>query len=253
MRILQKNSYDELSSAAADIIAAQLMLKPDSVLGLATGSTPIGAYKKLVEMRRSGRVYFTDAIAFNLDEYRGLPPDAEQSYAYFMKKNLFSHVGMPLENINIPDGLAEDPEKECLRYEEKMYSCGGIDLQLLGIGANGHIGFNEPGTSFITGTHLVDLSDSTIQANSRFFNRKEDVPTQAFTMGIRAIMQARKILLLATGEGKAEILYKALFGPVTPKVPASILQLHKDVVVIGDVGALSQIMKKLSRRERKQA
>jgi len=231
----------DLSRKAAGIIAAMVTLKPDSVLGLATGDSPLGVYRHLADSYNSGDIDFSHTRAFNLDEYRGLGPDAEQSYRLFMWKNLFSKINIKPENLNIPNGLAGDPPAECARYEEAIKSCGGIDLQLLGIGNNGHIGFNEPNAGFIVNTHLVDLSDSTIDANSRFFQRRGDVPTQAYTMGIGSIMRARKIVLIVSGRQKAEIVKHAFCGGVYPEIPASILQLHGDFTLVGDEPALSLI------------
>ena len=231
----------EMSRKAANLIAASVSLKPDAVLGLATGDTPLGVYKCLIERHAGGEIDFSAATAFNLDEYRNIAPEAEQSYRRYMIDNLYSKIDMRPENRHIPDGLAADPATECERYEKLIAGCGGIDVQLLGIGHNGHIGFNEPGGEFVGNTHLVALSDSTIDANSRFFRRREDVPAEAYTMGIGTIMRARMIILVASGLGKAEIIHRALFGAVTPAVPASILQFHANVTIIGDAAALSMI------------
>lgn len=230
---------------AADVITELLKAKPDAVLGLATGSSPIGMYKELISRCKSGEISFKRVKSVNLDEYVGLSKDHDQSYAYFMNTNLFDHVDIDKANTHLPDGLAADPKAECKRYDEVVRSMGSIDIQVLGIGNNGHIGFNEPSDSFSLGTGLVDLTDSTIDANARFFEKREDVPTQALSMGVGQIMSADKILLIATGKGKAEILYKALFGKVTPLVPASALQLFKgEVVVAADEEALSVILEK---------
>ena len=241
MRIIYAGSYKRMSEIAAGIIVAQVTMKPDAVLGLATGSTPLGVYSRMIEQYHNDQADFSEATVFNLDEYCGLAPEAEQSYFYFMKKNLFSKVNFPRERLFIPDGLAADLYDVCTSYDAAITSHGGIDLQLLGIGMNGHIGFNEPGTEFIPETHLVDLSESTIQANSRFFQNKSEVPVQAITMGIRSIMQARKILLIVSGEEKAKIVRQAIFGPISPEVPASILQLHGDLTVVGDGPALARL------------
>lgn len=241
MRIIQAENYQKMSRQAANILSAQIILKPDSVLGLATGSSPIGLYRKLVEWYEKGDLDFSQVRTVNLDEYKGLGPDHTQSYRYFMNENLFHHVNIDRKNTFVPNGLAEDAEAECARYDQVIGQMGGIDLQLLGIGHNGHIGFNEPGEVYTKGTHCVALTESTLQANARLFDRPEDVPRYAYTMGIASIMQAKKILLIASGEEKAEILQRAFYGPITPKVPASILQLHPDVTLIGDKAALSCI------------
>ena len=219
-------------------------MKPNCVLGLATGSTPIGTYEQLVEWYHKGDLDFSKVTSVNLDEYRGLEKSNDQSYDYFMHEHLFDKVNIHPENVNLPDGMAEDAEKECKRYEELIRSLGGVDLQLLGLGHNGHIGFNEPGAAFEKETHCVNLTERTIEANKRFFASADDVPKQAFTMGIKTIMQAKKILVIASGEDKAEILKEAFFGPVTPAVPASILQLHNNVIVVGDQAVLSKLTNK---------
>ncbi|MCJ7835648.1 glucosamine-6-phosphate deaminase [Cuneatibacter sp. NSJ-177] len=241
MRIYRAKDYEEMSRKAANLIAAQVIMKPDCVLGLATGTTPVGTYRQLVEGYEKGDLDFSAVKTVNLDEYKGLSPENNQSYRYFMNENLFRHVNICLENTNVPNGLAEDAEAECARYNQVIRDLGGIDLQLLGLGVNGHIGFNEPDDAFAKETHLVTLTQSTIDANSRLFDRIEDVPHYAFTMGIRSIMQARKILVVANGENKADIIKKAFFGPVTPQVPASILQMHPDVILVGDEAALGKI------------
>lgn len=231
MRIIHADSYDQLSALAADIIAAQIILKPHCLLGLATGSSPLGAYANLVERCKQGRLDFSRVRTVNLDEYCGLTPDNPQSYHYFMDANLFSQVNIDKANTHLPDGSAPDMQAECVRYEALVESLGWPDLQLLGIGHNGHIGFNEPAPDFPAQVHTVQLAESTIQANSRLFERIEDVPTMAVTMGVGAIMKARRVLLIA-GADKAEIVEKACHGPVTPQVPASILQLHPNATVI---------------------
>ena len=222
MKIYETKDYQEMSRQAANILSAQVILKPDCVLGLATGSTPIGTYDQLVDWYNKGDVDFSQVRTVNLDEYRGLTRDNDQSYYYFMHKHLFDRVNIKLENTNVPDGTQEDAEKECARYEALIESMGGVDIQLLGLGHNGHIGFNEPAADFAVTTHCVDLTESTIEANKRFF-------------------AAKKILLVVNGEGKADIVAKAFFGPVTPEVPASILQLHRDVTIVADKAALSKI------------
>ena len=239
MRIYRVPDYSALSRKAADILAAQILMKPDCVLGLATGSTPVGTYRNLAEKYKSGDLDFSHVRSVNLDEYRGIAGDNANSYYYFMNENLFHHVNIHLSNTNIPDGTNPDADGECIRYESVIRSLGGIDLQLLGLGHNGHIGFNEPADHFPVRTHCVDLADSTIEANKRFFASADEVPRQAYTMGIGTIMKARKVLLLVSGEGKADILRKSLCGPVTPAVPASVLQLHSDVIVIADEAAMA--------------
>lgn len=231
MRIIETGSYEEMSVLAAGIIGAQILLKPDCVLGLATGSSPIGAYGELVKDYRRGLLDFSGVRTVNLDEYCGLKPEDPQSYRYFMDQHLFNHVNIDKANTHVPGGVREDVEEECRRYEALIDSVGGIDLQLLGIGHNGHIGFNEPTDHFPRYVHPVDLAESTIKANSRLFDRIEDVPTRAVTMGIGTIMKAGRILLIA-GQDKKEIIQEALYGKVTPQVPASVLQLHRDVTVI---------------------
>ena len=241
MKIYKAKDYKDMSRKAANIISAQVIMKPNCVLGLATGSTPIGTYDQLVEWYNKGDLDFSEVTTVNLDEYKGLPRTNDQSYYYFMHQHLFDRVNIDPERTNVPNGMEPDAEKECGRYEELIRSLGGVDLQLLGLGHNGHIGFNEPGEAFEKETHCVDLTESTIEANKRFFASADDVPRQAYTMGIGTIMRAKKILLIVNGEAKADIVAKAFFGPVTPEVPASILQLHNDVVIVGDKAALSKI------------
>lgn len=232
MRMIKAKDYADLSRKAANILAAQVYMKPNCVLGLATGSTPIGTYKCLIEDYNNGNLDFSEVKSANLDEYCGLDESNDQSYRYFMNDNLFNHVNIDKANTNVPNGKAEDLEAECARYDALIEELGGVDIQLLGIGHNGHIGFNEPCDEFVKGTHLVDLGETTIQANARFFASIDDVPRQAVTMGIKTIMSAKKVLLIANGKDKKEIVEKAFYGPVTPNVPASILQLHPDVTVI---------------------
>lgn len=243
MKIYCGKDYKEMSSKAASIIAAQVTMKPDCVLGLATGSTPIGTYKKLVEWYEEGILDFSNVTSVNLDEYKGLSGDNDQSYRYFMNTNLFDHVNINKEQTYVPNGLEPDSKKACDDYNAVIESVGGIDLQLLGLGHNGHIGFNEPADEFVKTTQCVDLTTSTIEANKRFFEKEEDVPRQAYTMGIQTIMNAKKVLVVVSGEDKADIVAKAFAGPVTPQVPASILQMHPDVTVVGDEAALSKLMK----------
>lgn len=241
MKIYCMENYEQMSRKAASIIAAEVIAKPDCVLGLATGSTPIGMYKELIKGYEAGDLDFSQAKSVNLDEYVGLAPTHDQSYRYFMQNNLFNHVNIDDANTNVPQGLADDPEAECARYNQVMRDLGGIDIQVLGMGHNGHIGFNEPDDHFPLETHVVDLQESTINANARFFASADDVPKQAMTMGIGNIMNAKKILVVVSGEDKAEIVKKAFTGPVTPFVPASILQLHPDVILVGDEAALSKL------------
>lgn len=241
MRICQVEDYDAVSRMAADLIASQITEKPDCVLGLATGSTPVGAYALLAERQRRGELSFASVRSVNLDEYCGLAPEHVQSYRYFMRKHLFSLVDIRPENTHVPDGLASDPGAECARYDRLIDDLGGIDLQLLGLGHNGHIGFNEPGPAFIPETHPVDLTESTVNANARLFASKDEVPRRALTMGIRAIMQARRVVVIVSGEDKAEAVKKAFAGPVVPCVPASILQLHRDAVLVADKAALGAL------------
>lgn len=241
MQIYRAKDYHDMSRKAANIISAQVIMKPSCVLGLATGSTPIGTYRQLIEWYEKGDLDFAHVTSVNLDEYKGLSGDNDQSYRYFMNHNFFSHINIPMERTFVPNGLEKDSDAACAAYNQIIRSCGGIDLQLLGLGHNGHIGFNEPGEAFEKETHCVDLTESTIEANKRFFEKEEDVPRQAYTMGIKNIMQARKILLVVSGEDKADILAQVLEGPITPQVPASILQLHNDVTVVADEAALSKL------------
>ena len=241
MKIYKAKDYKDMSRKAANIISAQVIMKPNCVLGLATGSTPIGTYDQLVEWYNKGDLDFSEVTTVNLDEYKGLPRTNDQSYYYFMHQHLFDRVNIDPERTNVPNGMEPDAEKECGRYEELIRSLSGVDLQLLGLGHNGHIGFNAPGEAFEKETHCVDLTESTIEANKRFFASADDVPKQAYTMGIKTIMQAKKILIVVNGENKADIVERAFFGPVTPEVPASILQLHNDVTLVGDEAALAKI------------
>lgn len=239
MVIYKAKDYHDMSRKAANILSAQIIMKPNCVLGLATGSSPVGTYEQLIEWYKKGDLDFSKVTSINLDEYRGLAPDNEQSYRYFMNTHLFDHVNIEKARTFVPDGLGEDPEETCRAYNAVIERMGGIDMQLLGMGGNGHIGFNEPGASFESETHCVDLTESTIEANKRFFARREDVPRQAYTMGIKSIMQARKIVVLVSGESKAQALRDALYGKITPAVPASILQIHNDVTIVADEAARS--------------
>lgn len=242
MRIIIVENYEELSRKAASLVASQVILDPNSVLGLATGSTPVGMYKNLVNMHNEGMLDFSNVRTFNLDEYYGLQKTHEQSYNYYMRKNLFDFINIKKENTNIPDGMVIDYLKESKKYEEKIKDAGGIDLQVLGIGRNGHIGFNEPDVKFEAVTHIVELDEDTIQANARFFDKIEDVPKKAISMGIKTIMHVRKIILLASGESKADAMYRSIKGPINPEIPASVLQLHPDVVYILDKKAASKLI-----------
>lgn len=239
MRVYCAKDYDHASRIAANIISAQVIMKPDCVLGLATGSTPIGTYEELIRRYEQGDLDFSKVHSINLDEYKGLSPENDQSYRYFMNTHLFDKINIDKKNTYVPDGLEPDKEKACRDYEEIIRVHGGVDLQVLGLGHNGHIGFNEPGRVFEKETHCVTLSDTTREANARFFSSMDEVPTEAYTMGIGSIMQAKKIIVIVTGEGKREIVKKAFQGPITPEVQASVLQLHKDVILVGDEAALA--------------
>lgn len=243
MRIICAKDYDEVSKYAANIIAGQINLKPDAVLGLATGGSPVGTYARLVELFQNNDVDFSQVTSVNLDEYRGLSGSDRESYWSFMQEHLFRHVNIRKENIHIPSGENLNSDEVCREYDEMISKIGRIDLQLLGIGLDGHIGFNEPGESFELNTHCVNLTESTLEANKRFFGSREQVPGQAYTMGIRPIMQARKVLMLASGRNKADILKEAFTGHVTPRIPASVLQLHPDFVLIADEEALAGLEK----------
>ena len=241
MEIYITENYNEMSRRAALMVQASLTLKPDAVLGLATGSSPLGVYEFLAAWTKNGDVDFSDARSINLDEYCGLGGDNPQSYRCFMDTNLFSKINIQKKNTYLPNGLETDERKESARYDELIRSLGGIDLQLLGIGGNGHIGFNEPSDEFVLETHKQPLAQSTIEANKRFFEHEADVPRFAYTMGIGAIMDARRVLLIASGAGKAEALKNAIHGPVTPRLPASILRLHRHVTIVADKEAAQLI------------
>ena len=233
MQIIVTSDYQEMSIRAALLVAAHIIVKPDLVLGLATGSTPIGMYAELGNMQSSLRLDFSKITTFNLDEYIGLPTDHHQSYHYFMYENFFSHINIREENINIPDGMAPDPQAECIHYEDKIQQAGGIELQILGIGRNGHIGFNEPAEAFEPRTHIALLKEDTRKANARFFDDAiNKVPTGALSVGMGTIMKAQEIILLANTPSKAEAIYQAIQGPVHPQIPASILQLHPKTTMI---------------------
>ena len=240
MKIIRAKDYYDMSRKAANIISAQVIMKPNCVLGLATGGTPVGTYKQLVEWYNKGDIDFSEVTTVNLDEYRGLPKEHPESYWSFMHRNLFDHVNIRPEAINLPDGTNMDADAECARYDAVIHNVGGVDLQLLGIGNDGHIAFNEPCDEFPEKTHVVDLTQNTIEANARFFQSMDEVPKQAITMGIGTIMKAKKIVLLANGPKKAQTIRDTVYGPITPKVPASILRLHPDVTIFVDeeAGAL---------------
>lgn len=241
MKIIKTKDYEHMSRVTANLLSEQVIMKPDCVLGLATGSTPVGAYKQLVQWFQKGDLDFSEVTSVNLNEYKGLSPENDQSYRYFMNHNLFDHINIRKDHTFVPNGLEPDAEKACDDYNKIIHDLGGIDLQLLGLGNNGHIGFNEPSSSFEKETHCVDLTQSTIDANARFFSSLSEVPRQAYTMGIQTIMQAKKIVVAVSGQGKASIVKEAFFGPITPQVPASVLQLHSDVTVVGDEAALSML------------
>lgn len=238
MKIYSAPDYNGMSRRAANILSAHVILNPSCVLGLATGSTPIGMYQQLIKWYDKGDLDFRQVRTINLDEYVGLPSTHDQSYRYFMQTNFFNHINIDPANTHVPNGLAQDLEAECKRYNQTLLDLGGIDIQVLGIGHNGHIGFNEPGEAFELETHVISLTESTIQANSRFFASPDEVPKQAMTMGIKSIMQAKQILVVVSGESKAQIVKDAFTGPVTPQIPASILQMHPNVILVGDEAAL---------------
>ncbi len=239
MRIIRAKDYNDASRKTANIISAQVILKPNCVLGLATGSTPLGTYKQLIEWYEKGDLDFSQTRTVNLDEYVGLGAADEQSYIHFMRTNFFDHINIDPRNTHLPNGLELDAAKQCADYDSLIHSLGGVDLQLLGIGHNGHIGFNEPADEFALGTHCVDLTQNTIDANARFFENEDQVPRQAYTMGILDILQARRVVMIVTGTSKAQILRDAFCGPVTPNVPASIMQLHPDFTLVADEAAMA--------------
>lgn len=241
MKIIIKKNYEELSKEAAELIKEAIQEKPNLVLGLATGSSPLGCYQELIRMHKAGKLDFSKAIIFNLDEYLGLSSNHSQSYNYFMYKNLLNYINLNPKNFYIPNGMTKNIEKFCQDYEKEIQKADGIDFQLLGIGSDGHIGFNEPGTSLDSRTHLTKLAESTVKDNSRFFEREEDVPRFAITMGVQTIFEARKIFLLASGENKADVVAKFIEEPITPQISASILQKHPDTVVILDEVAASKL------------
>ena len=241
MKIIKTKDYEHMSRVTANLLSAQVIMKPDCVLGLATGSTPVGAYKQLVQWFQKGDLDFSRVSTVNLDEYRGLAHTDPQSYYYFMQENLFDHVNIDKTATHVPDGTNPDAADACVKHEQIIKSLGGIDLQLLGLGNNGHIGFNEPAADFPKITHCVDLTESTIEANKRFFASADEVPRQAYTMGIGTIMKADKILVVANGEDKADAVAAMVQGKINPEVPASILQLHNNVILVADEAALSKL------------
>jgi len=240
MKIITVSNYDEMSAEAARVFLDQVAKKPTAVLGLATGGTPVGTYQRLAEAHRRGEISFAQCQSLNLDEYLGLGPTDEASYRYFMQANLFDHIDIRPEHTHLPDGKNPDVALECARYDQLLADLGPIDLQILGLGHNGHIAFNEPNDHFAANTHMVDLDEATIEANQRFFPSRDEVPRQAYTMGMRPILNARHVLFLVSGTAKADILRQSLQGPITPFVPASILQLHGNLTVIADEAALSR-------------
>ncbi len=244
MRVILKSDKASGSLRAAEIIAQQIRQKPDSVLGLATGSSPLGCYQELIRMHRDEGLDFSKVKTFNLDEYIGLSPSDVQSYHYFMRENLFNHINLPKENINIPDGRAFDFQRFCDEYEKRIENAGGIDLQLLGIGHDGHIAFNEPGSSLGSRTRLKSLTSETVKANARFFESEADVPRLSITMGVGTILESKRCLLIAFGESKADAIAATVEGPVTSQITASALQLHRDVVVILDEGSSSKLFRR---------
>lgn len=239
MNVRVYQDAEAIGTAAAALFAARVIEKPNAVLGLATGSTPIPTYKKMTEMYTSGAVDYSQVTTYNLDEYVGLDHDHPQSYYYFMMENLFRHINVPKESIHVLSGTAADPAAECAAYEKAIAQAGGIDLQILGIGRNGHIAFNEPAEAFAPVTHVVNLTESTIEANTRFFQSSDEVPRQALSMGIGSIMKAKAIVLIATGADKAQAVKAMVDGPVTPSCPASILQLHPQTTIMLDAPAAS--------------
>ena len=241
MVIYKAKDYQDMSRKAANIISAQIIMKPNCVLGLATGSSPVGTYKQLIEWYKKGDLDFSQVTSVNLDEYKGLSPENDQSYRYFMNTNLFDHVNIDKTRTFVPNGLEADSDKACSEYNEIIRKQGGVDLQLLGLGHNGHIGFNEPGAAFEKETHCVDLTESTIEANKRFFASADDVPKQAYTMGVGTILRAKAILLVVSGKDKAAALNAVVNGPITPQVPGSVLRLHPNVIIVADEDALSEM------------
>lgn len=241
MEVIVKDTYEDISALAGQMIGALIRKKPNCVLGLATGSTPVGTYKELIRLHKEEGLDFSKVTTFNLDEYVGLSPDHDQSYRYFMNDNLFNHINIKKENTHVPDGMAEDIPAACEAYEKKIQKAGGLDIQLLGIGGNGHIAFNEPGSSLGSRTRVKTLDDKTIQDNARFFKSIDEVPHYAVTMGIGTIMDARQLILLANKENKADAILKTVEGPITAIVPATIVQLHPKATIITDKAAASKL------------
>ena len=241
MKVIICKNYDDMSRRAASLLLAQLVNKPNSIFGLATGSTPLGLYKELIGAYSRGEADFSSAASFNLDEYLGIPQTDPNSYFSFMKQNLFQHINLPLDSTHLPNGMAPNSQAECKNYDLMIEKAGGVDFQILGIGHDGHIGFNEPGDTFPEGTHVETLTEETRVANARFFGSLDLVPTQAVTMGIGTIMRAHRIILIASGKDKAPIIAKMIHGPITPRVPASILRFHQNTVVFLDELAASEI------------
>lgn len=234
MRIIVCKDYEELSKKAAKMVASVMTLKPNCILGLATGSTPVGTYQELIRLNEAGEIDFSKVTTYNLDEYYPISPENDQSYRYFMNNNLFNHVNIDKANTHVPNGMAEDAEAECRAYEEMVAATGGVDLQILGVGQNGHIGFNEPDANLIAPTHLTGLTESTISANARFFDSADDVPRQALTMGMTTIMRAKKIMVLANGKAKHAVVRAMLTDEITTEIPATLLKVHNDVVLLCD-------------------
>jgi len=241
MEVIIKANYEETSKAAAKVVAEVLYAKPNGVLGLATGSTPLGLYKELIRMHKEEGLDFSSVRTFNLDEYVGLPPTHDQSYHYFMYENLFKHINVQMQNVHVPSGTANNYKAFCEWYEKRIVECGGIDIQVLGIGSDGHIAFNEPLSSLGSRTRIKTLAKQTIDDNARFFTRREDVPIYAITMGVGTILEARKLILLASGKNKAKALAEAVEGPVTSMNTASALQLHRDAVIFADKDAAANL------------
>ena len=239
MKIVKANDYNDMSRKAANVLSAQVILKSNCVLGLATGSTVLGIYEQLIDWYQKGDIDFSGVRTVNLDEYVGLTGNHEQSYRHYMDTNFFTNINIHHDNTNLPNGMANNLDEECHRYDSLIEGLGGIDMQLLGLGHNGHIGFNEPDEAFEKLTHCVQLKETTRQANARFFESEEEVPREAITMGIKSIMQAKRIVLCVSGASKAEILKKVLTGPVTPALPGSILQMHPNLTVVADAEALA--------------
>lgn len=246
MTVFVTKNYDEMSQKGAKVISELLQAKSHALLGLATGGTPVGMYKELIKKNKAGEITFKGVCVYNLDEYYPIDKNNDQSYDYFMKENLFNHVDIAIRNTHIPNGMAKDSTEESIAYDKEVRATGGVDVQVLGIGSNGHIGFNEPCEVFEPDTHRVQLKESTIADNARFFSSIEEVPTEAITMGIGTIMSAKSILLLASGKAKSPIIKEMLTGAVTPTVPASILQFHQHVIVVLDEDAAADLISEIA-------